>query len=224
MKKCVLILARGGSKSTPRKNLVKVNGDPLISYPIKAALKAGFEDVWVSSEDSEIKEVAISLGAKIHARPSELAGDISTDLECFRDFSLHHGEYDYIVHLRATSPQITPDIIHSAINLFEKKYDEVDSLRSVVRLEKSPFKTWFLEDDVFLTPAVQGHSFHSSPRQTLRQAYYQNACIDIIKSNTIIEKGSMIGNKCLSYVMEEGYNIDIDTKKDLHKAKNILES
>lgn len=224
MKKCVLILARGGSKSIPRKNLVKVDGSPLMSYPITAALGSACQDVWVSSEDDEIKEVARGLGAKIHSRSKELAGDLSTDLECFTDFSLHHRDYDYIIHLRATAPQISPKIIDDAIELFEKKYDEVDSLRSVVKLEKSPYKTWFLKQDGSLEPVIKGHHLHSSPRQALEQAYYQNACIDIIKSNTIIEKGSMIGNKCLSFVMEQKYSIDIDTKKDLHKAKNLLES
>ncbi|MBT4733292.1 acylneuraminate cytidylyltransferase family protein, partial [Candidatus Woesearchaeota archaeon] len=33
-----IIPARGGSKSVPRKNIVKVNGRPLISYTISAAL------------------------------------------------------------------------------------------------------------------------------------------------------------------------------------------
>jgi len=224
MKKCVLILARGGSKSIPRKNLVKVGGKPLISYPIEAALKSTCQDVWVSSEDEEIKQVARKFGAKIHKRPDELAGDLSTDLECFTDFSLQHRDYDYIVHLRATSPQISPNIIDDAVGLFERRYTEVDSLRSVVRIDKSPFKTWFIEEDGSLTPVIKGNKLHSSPRQALKQAYYQNACVDIIKSNTIIEKGSMIGNRCLSYVMEEGYDIDIDTEKDLHQAKNILES
>ena len=223
MKKCVLILARGGSKSIPRKNLVKVGGNPLISYPIKAALDAGFQEVWVSSEDSEIKEAARKFGAKVHTRPAHLAGDLSTDLQCFRDFFSQHKEYDYIIHLRATSPQITPQIIHDAVEVFEKKYDKADSLRSVVQLDKSPFKTWFLEDDGYLAPVVNGHNLHSVPRQILKEAYYQNACIDIIKRDTIIEKDSMIGNKCLSYVMKEKYNIDIDTEEDLHKAKNVLE-
>jgi CMP-N,N'-diacetyllegionaminic acid synthase len=224
MKKCVLILARGGSKSIPRKNLVKVAGEPLISYPIKAALDSVCQDVWVSSEDDEIKEVARNFGAKIHRRPKEFAGDLSTDLECFTDFSLHNRGYDYIIHLRATSPQISPKIINEAVEIFESRYNEIDSLRSVVKIEKSPYKMWFLKYDGSLTPVIKGHHLHSSPRQTLEQAYYQNACIDIIKSNTIIEKGSMIGDKCLSFVMEEAYNIDIDTKKDLHKAKNLLES
>ena len=70
---------------------------------------------------------------------------------------------------------------------------------------------------------ISGHNLHSVPRQILKEAYYQNACIDIIKRDTIIEKDSMIGNKCLSYVMKEKYNIDIDTEEDLHKAKNVLE-
>ena len=58
MKKCVLILARGGSKSVPRKNVVDLNGRPLITYAIRAGKESGIDDVWVSTEDSEIEEVS----------------------------------------------------------------------------------------------------------------------------------------------------------------------
>ena len=86
MKKCVLILARGGSKSVPRKNVVDLNGRPLITYAIRAGKESGIDDVWVSTEDSEIGEVSKREGALIHERAEYLAQDLSTDLECFRDF------------------------------------------------------------------------------------------------------------------------------------------
>ena len=225
MKKCVVILARGGSKSIPRKNLVKINEKPLIAYPIEAALQAGCRDIWVSSEDEEIKNISEFYGARIHNRPFELAGDLSTDIDGFIDFVSQHKGYDYIIHLRATSPQISPDIIHEAVSLFESKYDNVDSLRSVTKLDNSPFKTWFINKNGLLEPVIKGsHKFHSLPRQILQQAYYQNACIDIVKTSTIIQKKCMVGDRCLPFYMDTQYNIDIDTNADLLQAKTKLEN
>ena len=40
-----VILARGGSKGIPKKNIFKINGHPLISYTIEAA-KAGLLLFW----------------------------------------------------------------------------------------------------------------------------------------------------------------------------------
>jgi CMP-N,N'-diacetyllegionaminic acid synthase len=225
MKKCVVILARGGSKSIPRKNLIKINGKPLISYPIEAAFHAGYKNVWVSTEDKEIGKLSKSYGAKIHNRPVELAGDLSTDVDCFVDFVSQHREYDYIIHLRATSPQINSTIIEEAVKLFETNYEKVDSLRSITKVSNSPFKTWFLDSEGLLEPVVKGgHNFHSLPRQILRPAYYQNACIDIIKTSTIIDKKCMVGDKCIPYHMDVDYNIDIDTNDDLLQAKTKLEN
>ena len=125
MRKCVLILARGGSKSIPRKNLVEVNGNPLVSYPIEAAIKSQVSDVWVSSEDEEIIKVSKSYGANIHLRDSSLSRDLTEDIECFTDFILSKNYYDYIVHLRATSPQISSEIINSAVKIFEENCAKV---------------------------------------------------------------------------------------------------
>ena len=223
MRKCVLILARGGSKSIPRKNLVEVNGNPLVSYPIEAAIKSQVSDVWVSSEDEEIIKVSKSYGANIHLRDSSLSRDLTEDIECFTDFILSKNYYDYIVHLRATSPQISSEIINSAVKIFEENYEKIDSLRSVIKSEFSPFKMWFIQKSGKMTPSIPGNTSHSSPRQTLQQAYFQNACIDIVKSSTIINKKSMVGDVCLPYIMKDCYNLDIDTYTDLKEAKEKIE-
>ena len=222
-KKCVLILARGGTKSIPRKNLIDLNGMPLVYYPIIAAKNAGIQDVYVSSEDSEICSVSLKFGAKIHKRDVALSQDLTHDIDCFKEFIEYNKGYDYIIHLRATSPQITSKIILEASREFEKNYDKIDSLRSVVKSDTSPFKMWFINNDRSMSTVITDNHSHSSPRQSLRQAYKQNACIDIVKSSTITNKSSMVGNTCLSYVMENAYNLDIDTFSDLKKAREIIE-
>ena len=61
-----LILARGGSKGIPRKNIKPMNGVPLLVYNVKAALASGaFEKVVVSSDDDEILEIQQALLAAL---------------------------------------------------------------------------------------------------------------------------------------------------------------
>jgi len=65
----VIIPARSGSKRLPRKNILSVNGRPLIAHTIEAALtSACFSSVIVSTEDQEIAAVATAAGAEIHGR------------------------------------------------------------------------------------------------------------------------------------------------------------
>lgn len=58
-----LITARGGSKGLPRKNILLINGMPLIGWSIKAAEECmSISDCYVSSEDTEILDVASPWG------------------------------------------------------------------------------------------------------------------------------------------------------------------
>ena len=58
------------------------------------------------------------------------------------------------------------------------------------------------------------------PRQKLPKAYYQNACIDVIRADVIREQHSMSGKKIVGYEMDE--NFDIDTEEEFQKAAEYL--
>lgn len=79
MKLCV-IPARGGSKRIPAKNIRSFAGRPIIAYSIEAALESKlFERVIVSTDDQDIADIAISLGAEVpFVRPPELSDDYAT--------------------------------------------------------------------------------------------------------------------------------------------------
>ena len=66
LSKIAIITARGGSKRIPRKNIKNFCGKPIIAYPIEAALDSNlFDEVMVSTDDSEIAEVAKKYGGSI---------------------------------------------------------------------------------------------------------------------------------------------------------------
>ncbi len=65
MSSIAIIPARGGSKRIPRKNIESFLGKPIIAYSIETALKSNlFDEVMVSTDDSEIAEIAKKHGAK----------------------------------------------------------------------------------------------------------------------------------------------------------------
>jgi len=72
-----IIPARGGSKRIPRKNIRMFAGKPMIDYAISAARRSElFDHVIVSTDDPEIAEISISLGAAVpFTRPPELSDD-----------------------------------------------------------------------------------------------------------------------------------------------------
>ena len=72
-----VIPARGGSKRIPRKNIKFFGGKPMIAWSIEAALRSGlFDQVVVSTDDTEIADVARAYGATIpFVRPVDLSND-----------------------------------------------------------------------------------------------------------------------------------------------------
>ena len=82
-----IIPARGGSKRIPRKNIKLFHGLPVIVYAIKAAKESEiFDEVFVSTDDEEIAEVATSFGATIPwMRSKDLSDDHATTIHVMQD-------------------------------------------------------------------------------------------------------------------------------------------
>jgi N-acylneuraminate cytidylyltransferase len=226
-----IIPARGNSKRIPGKNVELVLGKPLVTYPIKTSLNCrSIERTIVSTDSKEIADLSKKQGAEVpFMRPAELAEDTTPDLPVF----IHALEWlkrndDYIpsliVHLRATSPSVHPKHVEEAIAIM-KKNKEADSLRSVVKARENPYKMWMQNGDsikpLLINPKVR--EAYSQPDQLSPTIYWQNAHVDIIRYETIMEKHSMTGEKIIPYIMDEKYSIDINDPIDLKLAEFFME-
>lgn len=120
-----LILARGGSKGIPRKNIMPLLGKPLISYSIEAAKQSNVDEVWVSTDCEEIKIVAKMYGAYVIDRPEEISTDTSKSEEALLHFA-ENNDFDNLVFIQPTSPLIKPEYINQAIEMLNE-YDSVFS-------------------------------------------------------------------------------------------------
>ena len=223
-----IIPARGGSKSVPRKNIVKVNGRPLISYTISAALMVDrLTDVVVSTDDPEIAEISRELGAQVpFVRPVDLASDQAQSAPVI-EHALYFMEkskglkYDAILMLQPTSPLRTSQHIEESLDLFTSQ--ECDSVVSIVSVGGNhPFRMKRLIDNQLVNYIDQGF-WDMRPRQELPPVYIRNGSIYLIERDVLINKGQMIGEKCLGMVMGDKESINIDTPLDLKLAELLLE-
>lgn len=105
-----IVPARGGSKGLPRKNLAEVGGRSLLHRSIQTCGSTDLIDrVFVSTDDAEIAEHALSCGAEVILRPSQLSGDDASSESAVlhvlrtleeRDISLP----DFTLMVQCTSP------------------------------------------------------------------------------------------------------------------------
>ena len=225
-----IVLARGGSKTVPRKNIQPLAGHPLVAYSIAAGIQSKLVSrVIVSTDDEEIAEISRSYSAEVpFLRPASLAQDETVDLPVFKHAlewleanESYHPEI--VVQLRPTSPLRSPDCVDRAIGILLDNSDG-DSVRGVIPSGQNPYKMWRINSAGNLQPLIDNdfQEPYNMPRQQLPQTYWQTGHIDVIRASTILEKGSMSGDNILPLIMDPRYAVDIDTAKDHQHAEWIL--
>ena len=147
-----IIPARSGSRGVKDKNIMKLNGFPLIAYSVLAARKcSGISRVIVTTDSEQYAEIALQYGAEVpFLRPSNISGDMATDLEFFEHaiewFRKNEGGVaDFFVHLRPTSPIRDPKVMNKAISEFVDS--DFSALRSVHKMSDTSYKTFEIVDE-----------------------------------------------------------------------------
>lgn len=212
-----LIPARAGSKGIPHKNIRPFLGKPLLAHSVEQARRSSsVTRVIVSTDEPQYAAVARDYGAQTpFIRPAAVSGDLATDFEVFEhalSWLAENEGYrpDICVHLRPTYPTRRVEDIDAAVSLLRTS-PECDSVRSVVPAPVSPYKMWLLSNDGSIHPAVVDPDLPdacSLPRQALRAAYLQNACVDAFWSRVILETRSMTGKRVRPLLMSESSDID----------------
>ena len=137
MKITAIILARGGSKGIPHKNIINFCGKPLLAWTIEHCLAGGVDSLYVSSDSEEILAVGEKYGACSIKRPDMISSDEASSesglLHALDEIESESGSMDWIITPQVTSPLRSPEDISSALKLAESgKYD---SILSVVQIE-----------------------------------------------------------------------------------------
>ncbi|MFL2664812.1 MAG: acylneuraminate cytidylyltransferase family protein [Dehalococcoidia bacterium] len=225
-----IIPARRGSKGLPMKNIKMVNGHPLISYSIQAALESKSINRIICSTDSKnIGNIAQQYGAEVpFLRPKELAQDDTTDLETFyglltelRDRENYNPEI--IVQLRPTCPIRLRGQIDDAIDLI-KNNQKVDSVRSVALTKEHPYKMFKIKDEI-LYPLLESKDLkepYNMPRQQLPEAWWHTGTIDITRAKNIYS-GTMTGKVIKPYIIDAKHAVDIDHIGSIYEAERIIQ-
>ena len=229
MKILALIPARGGSKGIPNKNIKEFKGKPLIYWSIKNAHESKYINRTILSSDSqEIIKIADSHYCETpFVRPSEISDDLSTDYE----FVIHCLEWlktnqsyvpDIIVQLRPTYPTRKTSILDECIKKFIENYKEYDSLRTVIPMEKTPYKSYRIQNGV-LQPLFEEVDGVTKPydkcRQVLPETYAHNGYIDVMKTESVYRTKSVSGDKILPFLMTKNDYHDIDTPEQWEIAE-----
>ncbi|HKW59008.1 MAG TPA: acylneuraminate cytidylyltransferase family protein [Candidatus Dormibacteraeota bacterium] len=220
-----LVVARGGSKSIPRKNLALLAGKPLIAWTIEAAASCRTQlRVVVSTDDDEIARVAARCGAEVpFMRPAALAEDATPTTPVVRHAldtlaALNGYAPERVLLLQPTSPLRTAADVDAAVALFDER--DANAVVSVGPAADHPDLLRRVSDHGVL----EEYSPHSSAtrRQELEQIYALNGAIYLARRDSLLARDSFYAERTYAYVMPPERSIDVDDPWDLHLCDLIL--
>lgn len=214
-----IIPARGGSKRLPRKNLLLLDGKPLIAHSIEYARREMPEiNIYVTTDDAEIAAVSERYGAKIILRPAELASDTASSASALEHAAaeiMARGDvFDVMVLLQVTSPLRPSGLLQHALD-YMCMHTQHDSLMTVSPMERKLGK---IQEDHF----IPWNYFYGQRSQDMEPLYFENGLLYISK-RSLIEEGRIMGDQMYPMVVDHVYGtIDIDTEEDLKLAEYYI--
>lgn len=163
MHNAVIITAKGGN-TLADKHLVPVLGQPLVTYPMRAATHAHKADlVYVCTEDAKISHLARENGIPVLPRPAEMSTATSPHKDVIKHAVQVTNAVNYVI-LLGNTVSVTSQLIDQAFEILES--GRADSCLSVWRAQDDhPFRA--------LTPDKEGRasSFLSIDAGSNRQGY-----------------------------------------------------
>ncbi len=223
-----LIPARSGSKRVLNKNIKLLNGKPLLQYSIDVALHSNLDEVYVSTNSTEIQKMSISLGAKSpFLRPEIYSNDEASDYMVIEHFINYmyasNVKPRYIAYLRPTMPFRTTKEINECLEII--KNNDINVVRTVVESTYPPFWVKKIDRFGFLTPFLNELTgFEDLRSQDLPKTYICDGYVDIIQTESYIKYKSFNRGKVYPYYRGGSKFIDIDTHLDWSEAERYIKN
>lgn len=223
MKTIAIIPARAGSKRLPQKNLLPLDGLPLLVHSIRYAVVNSdiIDDVFVSTDDEKIKKIATENGAKVIDRPIQFSGDFEPTLSALKHvLESIESDVENVILLQPTNPLRPQNLLKEAFHSY--KEGNYDSLFSVTRNHQKFGKIVANKFEPFNYTIGQRS-------QDLEPLFFENGLLYITKAALILPldcaraDSKIISENAFPFVVNHIYaNVDIDTLEDFEYAEYLL--
>ena len=219
-----VILARGGSKGIPKKNIIDFCGKPLVSWTIEQCIESGIdrEKIFLSSDCPEILRYADDYKMKTILRTPEVSKDTSTSESSW----IHSIDYlesndiksDWIFAPQVTSPIRESSDIVNAISI--AKRGDYDSLFSAHKT----FHCSLWEETSEGLNSIGYDWKNRKRRQDSSTQYIENGSFYMFKPDLLKKHNNRMYGKIGVVEMEEWKSFEVDTFEDLKLCSVIMKN
>ncbi|MEH8021297.1 pseudaminic acid cytidylyltransferase [Rheinheimera metallidurans] len=220
-----IIPARGGSKRIPRKNIKQFAGQPMLAYPILAALHSGcFERVIVSTDDIEIAAIAQKYGAETLAlRPAALADDYTGTSAVIRyelEQLQHQGTTpEYCCCIYATTPLLQANLLTTAWQMLQATAS-LNYVFSAARFS-FPIQRALVQTETGVAPFDTSSIAKRS--QDLTPTFHDAGQFYFGRTEAWLTQQPVFGNNSQMLVLPDQLVQDIDTPEDWQHAELLYQ-
>ena len=226
MKTLCTICARAGSKGVANKNLRLINNKPLIVYSIEQAIATKlFDQIVVSSDSKEIREVALANGATFCVdRPAELATDTAPKLpaikHCVENAEKKFGQFEVIIDLDATAPLRESSDIIGALELLQSA--QADNVITGTPAHRSPYFNLVETDVNGIVSLSKPPANVVARRQDSPQCFDMNASIYVWRRQALFANENLFTGNTRLFVMPRERSLDIDSQADFEMVEWMM--
>lgn len=221
-----VILARGGSKGIPKKNIQLLEGEPLVVRAIRFAKEARLvTHVIVSTDDPEIAALSVEAGAEVpFVRPQDLSGDFATTEDALKHAILSYEaiigqQFKYGVFLTATDIFRKSEWIDTCI----QRLDENSALESVFVGTRTHKNYWEFDENIKSWVRLRDWMAVYSSRQVRKPIFREDTGLACASRAWLWREGKRIGDTVDIIENEDDYSsIDIHTPADLQLARAAI--
>ena len=216
-----IITARGGSKGIYKKNIINFCGKPLLAWTIDQCINSEkVSDVWVSSDDDDILNIAEQYGAKIIKRPKEISGDKAASESAWQHaidyLNSNDVPVDIILAPQVTSPLREVSDIDNAITSFiDGNYDSMFSASIADDL-------FFWEYSINGINSINYDYKNRKRRQDFKEQIIENGSFYLFKPAIIQKEFNRLGGKIGYSIMDFWKMFEIDNDDDLRMCSALM--
>lgn len=217
-----LIPARGGSQRIPRKNIREFLGEPVLSRLVRTlGASEVFDSIVVSTDDSEIADVARASGASVpFTRPRELA-DNHTGARPVIQHAVRELKLEPECTLGVfypTAVMLQPRDVRESLALFDRA--DVEFVLSIAEYPAPIARALALDDAGLVTPVSR--EAQNRRTQDLARSYHDLGQFYWGAAGSWARDGAVVDARTRGYMIEKWRAVDIDTPEDWHRAEMLF--
>lgn len=211
-----IIPARGGSKRIPRKNIKDFLGKPIIAYSIQAAIDSRlFDEVMVSTDDTEIAEIARKYGASVPFMRSKKNSDdfastidvIEEVIEAYKSIGV---SFKYCCCIYATAPFISAETLRKGQKLLVK--EKLDCIFPALKYN-FPIQRALKRNSNGKIAMFQPE-YLKSRSQDLEKSYHDSGQFYFFVTQKVLDQKKLWTDNSGAIVIDDISGHDIDTIED----------